>query len=161
MDRIDALTAFVAAADENSLVGASRRLGRSPAAVTRALASLERRIGTRLFHRTTRVIRLTEAGERYLAVCRRLLADLEEADRAAAGERTAPRGMLNVTAPLFFGRLYLRPLLDAFLDAYPEVQARLFLFDRVANLIEEGIDVAVRIGDLPDSGLIANRVGEV
>jgi DNA-binding transcriptional LysR family regulator len=161
MDRIDALTAFIAAADESSLAGASRRLGRSPAAVTRAIASLERRIGTRLLHRTTRVVRLTEAGERYLAAGRHIVADLEEADRAAAGERTAPRGVLNVTAPLFFGRLYVRPLVDAFLERYPSVQVRLLLLDRVVNLIEEGMDVAVRIGHLPDSGLIAIKVGEV
>jgi DNA-binding transcriptional LysR family regulator len=161
MDRIDALIAFIAAADESSLAGASRRLGRSPAAVTRAIASLERRIGTRLFHRTTRVVRLTEAGERYLAACRRIVADLEEADRAAAGERTAPRGVLSVTAPLFFGRLHLRPLVDAFLDRYPSVQVRLLLLDRVVNMIDEGMDVAVRIGHLPDSGLIAIKVGEV
>jgi DNA-binding transcriptional LysR family regulator len=102
MDRIDALTAFIAAADENSLAGASRRLGRSPAAVTRAIASLERRIGTRLLYGTTRVVRMTEAGEQYLASCRHIEADLEEADRAAAGERTAPRGMLTVTARCFW-----------------------------------------------------------
>ncbi len=161
MDRIDALTAFIAAADESSLAGASRRLGRSPAAVTRAIASLERRIGTRLLHRTTRVVRLTEAGEQYLAACRHIVAGLEEADRAAAGERTAPRGVLNVTAPLFFGRLYVRPPVDAFLDRYPSVQVRLLLLDRVVNMIDEGMDVAVRIGHLPDSGLIAIKVGEV
>jgi DNA-binding transcriptional LysR family regulator len=161
MDRIDALIAFIAAADESSLAGASRRLGRSPAAVTRAIASLERRIGTRLLHRTTRVVRLTEAGERYLAACRHIVADLEEADRAAAGERTAPRGVLSVTAPLFFGRLYVRPLVDAFLDRYASVQVRLLLLDRLVNVIDEGMDVAVRIGHLPDSGLIAIKVGEV
>jgi DNA-binding transcriptional LysR family regulator len=161
LDRIDALIAFIAAADESSLAGASRRLGRSPASVTRAIASLERRIGTRLFQRTTRVVRLTEAGERYLAACRHIVADLEEADRAAAGERTAPRGVLSVTAPLFFGRLYVRPLVDAFLDRYASVQVRLLLLDRLVNVIDEGMDVAVRIGHLPDSGLIAIKVGEV
>jgi DNA-binding transcriptional LysR family regulator len=161
MDRIDALTAFIAAAEESSLVGASRRLGRSPAAVTRAIASLERRIGTRLLHRTTRVVRLTEAGERYLAACRHIVTDLEEADRAAAGEHTAPRGVLTVAAPLFFGRLHVRPLIDVFLDRYPSVQVRLLLLDRVVNMIDEGMDIAVRIGHLPDSGLIAIKVGEV
>jgi DNA-binding transcriptional LysR family regulator len=161
MDRIDAMSAFVGAADEGSLVGASRRLGRSPAAVTRAIAALERMVGTRLLHRTTRSVRLTEAGERYIASCRRILADLQEAELMAAGERTSPRGVLNVTAPLLFGRLYVRPVLDAFLDAYPAVQARLLLLDRVVNLIDEGMDAAVRIGHLPDSGLIAVRTGEV
>src|SRR5579863_4053742 len=155
MDRIDAMAAFVATVDEGSLVGASRRLGRSPAAVTRAVAALERRTGTRLLHRTTRAIRLTEAGERYIASCRRILADLQEAELLAAGERTAPRGVLTVTAPLLFGRLYVRPLLDSYLDAYRLVQARLLLLDRVVNLIDEGMDAAVRIGHLPDSGLIA------
>ncbi len=161
MDRIDAMTAFVGAVDEGSLAGAARRLGRSPAAVTRAIASLERLVGTRLLHRTTRSVRLTEAGERYLAGCRRILADLQEAELVAAGERTSPRGVLNVTAPLLFGRLYVRPLLDAYLDAYPAVQGRLLLLDRVVNLIDEGMDAAVRIGHLPDSSLIAVRAGEV
>lgn len=155
------MTAFVRAVDEGSLAGASRRLGRSPAAVTRAIASLERLVGTRLLHRTTRSIRLTEAGERYLASCRRILADLQEAELMAAGERTSPRGVLTVTAPLLFGRLYVRPLLDAYLDAYPAVQARLLLLDRVVNLIDEGMDAAVRIGHLPDSTLIAVKTGEV
>lgn len=161
MDRIEAMTAFVSAVDDGSLAGASRRLGRSPAAVTRAITALEGLIGTRLLYRTTRVIRLTEAGQRYIASCRRILAELQEAELLAAGERSAPRGILAVTAPLFFGRLCVRPLLDAYLDAYPAVQARLLLLDRVVNVIEEGIDAAVRIGHLPDSGLIAVKAGEV
>lgn len=161
MDRIDAMTAFVATVDEGSLAGAARRLGRSPAAVTRALALLERRTGTRLLYRTTRVVRLTEAGERFIATCRRVLMDLEEAELLAAGERTAPRGLLTVTAPLLFGHLYVRPLVDAFLDTYPAVQVRFLLLDRVVNPIDEGMDVAIRIGHLPDSGLIAVKTGEV
>jgi len=161
MDRIEAMTAFVSAIDEGSLAGASRRLGCSPAAVTRAIAGLERLFGTRLFHRTTRAIKLTEAGERYAASCRRILADLQEAELIAAGERSAPRGVLTVTAPLFFGRLYVRPLVDAYLDAYRLVQARLLLLDRVVSLIDEGIDAAIRIGHLPESGLIAVKTGEV
>jgi DNA-binding transcriptional LysR family regulator len=161
MDRIEAMTAFVGAVDEGSLAGASRRLGCSAAAVTRAVAALERLVGTRLLYRTTRVIRLTEAGQRYLASCRRILADLQEAELLAAGEHSAPRGVLTVTAPLFFGRLYVRPLVDAYLGAYPAVQARLLLLDRTVNLIDEGIDAAVRIGHLPDSGLIAVKTGEV
>ena len=161
MDRIDAMTAFVGAVDEGSLAGASRRLGRSPAAVTRAIAGLERLFGTRLLHRTTRAIKLTEAGERYIASCRRILADLQEAELMAAGERSAPRGVLTVTAPLFFGRLYVRPLVDAYLDNYGSVQARLLLLDRVVSLIDEGIDAAIRIGHLPESGLIAVKTGEV
>ena len=161
MDRIEAMDAFVSAVDEGSLAGASRRLGRSPAAVTRAVAALERLVGTRLLYRTTRVVRLTEAGERYIASCRRILVDLQEAELMAAGERTAPRGVLTVTAPLFFGRLYVRRLVDDYLGAYPEVQARLLLLDRTVNLLDEGIDAAVRIGHLPDSSLIAVKTGEV
>jgi DNA-binding transcriptional LysR family regulator len=161
MDRIDAMTAFVATVDEGSLAGAARRLGRSPAAITRAIASLEHRTGAKLLYRTTRVVRLTEAGDRYIATCRRLLADLEEAELLASGERTAPRGVLTVTAPLSFGRLHVRPIVDAFLEAYPSVQVRLLLLDRVTNLIDEGMDIAVRIGHLPDSVLIAVKAGEV
>jgi DNA-binding transcriptional LysR family regulator len=161
MDRIEAMTAFVSAIDEGSLAGASRRLDCSPAAVTRAIAGLERLFGTRLLHRTTRAIKLTEAGERYAASCRRILADLQEAELIVAGERSAPRGVLTITAPLFFGRLYVRPLIDAYLDAYRMVQARLLLLDRLVSLIDEGIDAAIRIGHLPESGLIAVKTGEV
>jgi DNA-binding transcriptional LysR family regulator len=161
MDRLDAMAAFVATADEGRLAAAARCLGRSPAGVTRAIAALEQRIGVRLLHRTTRVVRLTEAGERYLVTCRRVLAELEEADLVAAGERATPRGLLTVTAPALFGRLHVRPLIDAFLDANPEAQAHLLLLDRVVDLIDEGIDVAVRIGELPDSSLVAVKVGQV
>lgn len=161
MDRFYAMTALVAAVDEGSLAGASRRLSRSPAAITRAIASLERSVSTRLLHRTTRSVRLTAAGERYLTSCRRILADLEEAEMMAAGERTTPRGVLTVTAPLVFGRLHVRSILDAYLALYPAVQVRLLLLDRVVNLIDEGMDAAVRIGHLPDSGLIAIKAGEV
>ncbi len=161
MDRLEAMEVFVAAVDEGSLAAAGRRLGRSPAAVTRAVALLERRTGTRLLHRTTRALRLTEAGERYVATCRRLLADLAEAELLAAGERQAPRGLLTVTAPSLFGFLHVRPLVDDFLASYPEVQVRLLLLDRVVNLIDEGLDLAVRIGPLPDSSLIAVAVGSL
>jgi DNA-binding transcriptional LysR family regulator len=161
MDRLDAMAAFVATADEGGLAAAARRLGRSPAAITRAIAALEQRTGVRLLHRTTRVVRLTEAGERYLATCRRVIADLEEADVAAAGERTVPRGLLTVTAPALFGRLHVRALVDAFLDANPQVQAHLLLLDRVVDVIDEGIDIAVRIGELPDSSLVAVKVGQL
>lgn len=161
MDRIDAMKVFVAALDEGSLAGAARRLGRSPAAVTRAIAFLEGHVGVQLLHRTTRSIRLSEAGERYASACRRVLTDLEEADMMAAGERSAPRGTLTLTAPVLSGEEILRPVLDDFLDAFPAVSARLFLLDRSVSLIDEGIDVALRIAHLPDSSLIAIRVGEV
>jgi DNA-binding transcriptional LysR family regulator len=161
MDRIDAMRVFVTALDEGSLAGAGRRLGRSPAAVTRAIAFLENYVGTPLLHRTTRTIKLSEAGERYAVACRRVLTDLEEADMLAAGEGSAPRGMLSLSGPIVSGARILRPILDAFLDAYPAVKARLLMLDRKLNLVEEGIDVALRIGHLPDSSLIAIRVGEV
>ncbi|MGF6232184.1 DNA-binding transcriptional LysR family regulator [Inquilinus ginsengisoli] len=161
MDRIDAMRVFVSALDTGSLAGAGRRLGRSPAAVSRAIAFLEEHVGVQLLHRTTRSIRLSEAGERYAAACRRVLTDLEEADMLAAGERAAPRGLLTITAPLISGEDVLRPILDAFLDAHPAVSARLLLLDRPVSLIDEGIDAALRIAHLPDSTLVAARVGEV
>ena len=151
MDRIDAMKVFVAALDEGSLAGAGRKLGRSPAAVSRAIAFLEVRVGAQLLHRTTRSIKLSEAGERYAVACRRVLTDLEEAEIAAAGERSAPRGALTLTAPVHAGEIVLRPILDAFMEAYPAVSARLYLLDRPVNLIDEGIDVALRIAHLDDS----------
>lgn len=161
MDRIDAMKVFVAALDEGSLAGAGRKLSRSPAAVGRAIAFLEARVGAQLLHRTTRSIKMSEAGERYAIVCRRILTDLEEAEIVAAGERSAPRGTLTLTAPVLSGEVVLRPILDAFIDAYPAVSARLYLFDRPVNLIDEGIDIALRIAHLTDSTLVAIRVGEV
>ncbi|OJH41885.1 LysR family transcriptional regulator [Cystobacter ferrugineus] len=161
MDRIDAMRVFVSALDEGSLAGAGRVLGRSPAAVTRAITFLENHVGVQLLHRTTRSIRLSEAGERYAAACRRILTDLEEADMLAAGERGAPRGLLSITAPLVSGSRILRPILDAFLEQQPAVKARLLLLDRTVSLVDEGIDVGLRIAHLPDSSLVATRVGEV
>ena len=161
MDRIDAMKVFVAAVDEGSLAGAGRKLGKSPAAVSRAIAFLETHVGTDLLHRTTRSLKLSEAGERYAFACRRMLIDLEEADMMAAGERSAPRGTLTITAPVAAGEDLVRPIVDAFMDEYPSVSARLQLLDRPANLIDEGIDVALRIAHLADSTLVAIRVGEV
>jgi len=152
---------FVAALNEGSLSGAGRKLGKSPAAVSRAIAFLESHVGAELLHRTTRSIKLSEAGERYAVACRRILTDLEEADMAAAGERSAPRGMLTITAPVAAGEKMLRPVLDAFMDKFPDVSVRLHMLDRPANLIDEGIDVALRIAHLADSTLVALRVGEV
>lgn len=161
MDRFDAMTCFVRTMEEGSLARAARRLGRSPAAVTRAVAQLETHLGTRLLHRSTRALRLTEAGERYLAACRAILAELAEADLLAAGERTAPRGVLSVTAPAVFGRLHVAPVLEELLDAHDALAVRLLLLDRVASLVDEGLDAAVRIGPLPDSSLMAVKVGAV
>jgi DNA-binding transcriptional LysR family regulator len=161
MDRIEAIRAFLAVVDEGSLVKAARRLGRSPAALTRTVAFLEADVGVQLLHRTTRTTHLSEAGERYAAACRRVLADLEEANLAAAGTYSAPRGLLTVIAPVLFGTRILRPVVDAFLIEYPAVQIRYLLLDRQVSLAEESIDVALRIAQLTDSGLIASRVGEV
>lgn len=161
MDRIDAMKVFVAAVDEGSLAGAGRRLRKSPAAVSRAIAFLEAHVGTELLHRTTRSLKLSEAGERYVAACRRVLVDLEEAEISAAGERSAPRGTLTLTAPVITGEDILRPILDAFMDQYQAVTTRLYLLDRPVNLIDEGIDVALRIAHLADSSFVGIRVGEV
>jgi DNA-binding transcriptional LysR family regulator len=161
MDRIDAMKVFVSAVDEGSLAGAGRRLRRSPAAVSRAIAFLEQHVGAELLHRTTRSLKLSEAGERYATACRRVLTDLEEADIAVAGERSAPRGTLTLTAPIITGEDILRPVLDAFMNEYPMVSARLYLLDRPVNLIDEGIDVALRIAHLSDSSFVAIRLGEV
>ena len=161
MDRLDAMRVFVAAVDEGSLVGASRKLGRSPAAVSRALAFLEGHVGTPLLHRTTRSIKLSEAGARYAEACRRMLADLDEAELQAAGERSMPRGTLTITAPVAAGEDILQPVLDDFMDAHPSVNIRLVLLDRPANIIDEGVDVALRIAHLADSSLVALRLGEV
>ncbi|MGN6122159.1 MAG: LysR family transcriptional regulator [Sphingomonas oligoaromativorans] len=161
MDRIDAMKVFVATLDEGSLAGAGRRLGKSPAAVSRAIAFLENHVGAELLHRTTRSLKLSEAGQRYAVACRRVLTDLEEADIIAAGERSAPRGLLTITAPVAAGETVLRPIVDAFMDEYPAVNVRLYFLDRPANLIDEGIDLALRIQNLVDSTLVAIRVGEV
>ncbi|MDI1479263.1 LysR family transcriptional regulator [Polyangium sp. y55x31] len=161
MDRIDAMRVFVVTLDEGSLAGAARKLGRSPAAITRAITFLENHVGVQLLHRTTRSIHLSEAGERYAAACRRVLVDLEEADMLAASERGAPRGLLTVTAPLVSGAKIMRPILDAFLARESAVRARLLLLDRMVSLVEEGIDVGLRIAHLHDSSFIAARIGEV
>jgi DNA-binding transcriptional LysR family regulator len=152
---------FIAALDEGGLRKAGRKLGRSPAAISRALAFLETHVGVSLLHRTTRSFKLSEAGERYAIVCRRVISDLEEADLAAAGERSAPRGTLTITAPVAAGEDILRSVLDAFMEAYPTVSVRLLLLDRPVSLIDEGIDIALRIAHLTDCTHVAIRLGEV
>lgn len=161
MDRIDAMKVFIAAVTEGSLAGAGRKLGKSPAAVSRAIAFLEAHVGTELMHRTTRSLKLSEAGERFAIACRRILVDLEEAELAAAGERAAPRGTLTLTAPVAAGEEIVRPVLDAFMDKFPAVSVRLHMLDRPVNLIDEGMDVALRIAHLADSTLVALPVGQV
>lgn len=161
MDRLDSLRAFIVAVDQGSLSAAARALSRSPASVTRAIASVEQRLGTTLLRRTTRSLRLTEAGERYLVVARRVLADLDDAEKFAGAAASEPQGLLTVTAPSLFGSLHVRPLVDEYLATNPRVRARLLLLDRVVSVVEEGIDVAVRIGQLADSALMATTVGSV
>jgi len=160
MDRFDTLTAFVAVADLKGFAAAARKLGPSASAVTRLIAALEERIGLRLLQRTTRSVTLTDAGARYLERARRILADLEDADGSAQAERATPTGRFVVSAPLAFGRLHVAPLMGAYVELYPEVVGELLLSDRIVNLIEEGIDLAVRIGNLPDSSLIVRHIGE-
>lgn len=161
MDRLAALEVFVAVADRKSLVGAARQLRMSAPAVTRALAGLEAHLGTRLLTRTTRTVALTEAGARFLVHARDVLARLAAAEEEAAGDHDAPRGRLAVTASVTFGRMHVAPLLLEFLRETPAVTAQLLLVDRVVNLVEESIDVAFRIAELPDSSLFARRIGEV
>ena len=161
MDRVDNITVFAKVAEQGSFAAAARELGRSPAAVTRAVAELEARLGVRLLNRTTRAVSMTEAGQRFLAGAKRVLADLDEIERAAAGQGEAPRGELRVTAPIAFGRLHVLPLVTAFLERFPEVAIRFALIDRPVDLVDEGFDVAIRIGELPDTSAIATRVGAV
>src|ERR1700745_1302269 len=157
MDRIDAMQAFVAVADLQGFAPAARKLRLSPSAITRLVAALEERLGARLLQRTTRSVTLTDAGTRYLERARRILADVEEAEQAAESERTRPSGRLVVSAPLGFGRLHVSPVMSAYLKRYPEVAGELRLEDRMVSLVEDGIDLAVRIGGLPDSSLVARH----
>ncbi|HEX4460326.1 MAG TPA: LysR family transcriptional regulator [Polyangia bacterium] len=159
MDRIDAMRAFVAVADARGFAAAARKLGLSPSAATRLVAALEERLGLRLFQRTTRSVTLTDGGARYLERARRILADLDEAEDVANAERTIPTGRFVVAAPNLFGRLHVAPLLSAYLVRFPAVAGTLLLADRVINLVDEGVDVAVRIGHLPDSSLYARPLG--
>lgn len=161
MDRFQEMQVFLAVAEEEGFAAAARRLNLSPPSVTRAVASLEERIGTQLLARTTRSVHLSEAGQLYLEDCRRILAELEEAEESAAGSYTTPRGHLTVTAPVMFGELFVTPILAGYLDVFPSVSVNALFVDRVVNMVDEGIDVAVRIGNLPESGQQAIKVGEV
>jgi DNA-binding transcriptional LysR family regulator len=161
MDRLHLMTVFVAVAEEESFAGGARRLGLPPPAVTRAVAALEERLGVKLLNRTTRYVRVTEAGQRYLDDSRRIIAELDEADEAAAGINAEPRGHLAVTAPVLFGKLFVLPGILEYLQRHPAMEVSALLVDRVVNLLEEGLDVGVRIGELPDSSMKAIRVGSV
>ncbi|HWH89451.1 MAG TPA: LysR family transcriptional regulator [Pseudomonas sp.] len=161
MDRFQEMRMFLAVAEEGGFAAADRRLNTSPPSVTRAIAALEQRIGTRLLSRTTRSLHLTEAGHRYLEDCRRILCDIDEAEEAAAGSYREPSGHLSVTASVLFGELFIAPLLAQYVDAFPSVHLKALLVDRVVNMAEEGIDVAVRIGHLHENNQHAIKVGEV
>ena len=161
MARLEAMRVFVKVAETSNFAKAARQLFMSPPAVSRAVGYLEDQIGTSLFMRTTRSVKLTEAGQRYLEDCRRILADVAEAEAAAAGLYARPTGTLNVTASVLFGQKFLVPILTDFLDENPEVTVVATFVDRVVHIVDEGIDVAVRIGHLPDSSQSAIKVGAV
>ena len=161
MDRLDAMTVFLAVVDDGSLSAAGRRLGMPLATVSRKLAELEGHLGARLLNRSTRRLELTDPGRAYEQACRRILDDVDGAERAVAGEYDTPRGELAITAPIVFGRLHVLPIVNEFLRANAEVDVRLALGDRVAHLLDEHVDVAVRIGVLPDSRLNAVPLGHL
>ncbi len=161
MDRLNAMGVFVAVAEEESFAAAARRLNSSPPAVTRTIAALEAHLGIKLLTRTTRFVRATDAGLRYLESARRILAEADEADEAAAGVHASPRGQLAVTAPVLFGSMHVMPSIVEYLECYPEVSVNAVFLDRVVNLLEEGIDVGIRIGALPNSTMRAIPVGSV
>lgn len=161
MNLVESMSILVAVVDEGSLSAAARRLKMPLATVSRKVTELESHLKTRLLHRTTRQLSLTEAGNSYVAACRRILEEIGEAERAASGEYAAPKGEIVVTAPIVFGRLHVVPLVAEFLAHYPEINVRVVLTDRVVHLMEENTDAAIRIGELPDSTLMAIGVGTV
>jgi DNA-binding transcriptional LysR family regulator len=161
MDRLAAMSVFVSVVDSGSLSAAGRRLGMPLATVSRKIADLEATLRTRLLRRSTRKLTLTDAGADYLAACRRILDDVAEAEAVVAGEYLAPRGDLVVTAPVLFGRLHVLPVANEFLAAYPDVDMRLLFGDRNVNLFDDHVDAAIRIGELPDSTLVARRLGSI
>ena len=161
MDKLQQMKIFVAVVDCNGFAGAARKLKISPPVVTRAINELESQLDVRLLTRTTRVVLITEPGARYVEDCRRILAELSEADESVSGMHGAPRGRLTLTAPAVFGAMFVTPVVAEYLKRNPEVSASCLFLDRLVNMMDEGIDVAVRIGDLPDSSMQAIRVGQV
>ena len=161
MDRFHLMTVFVAVAEQESFAAGARKLGMSPPAVTRAIAALEDRLGIQLLTRTTRYVRATDAGLRYLEHARRIIAEADEADEVAAGVHAAPRGQLAVTAPVLFGRMFVMPSMVEYLQRFPDMSISALFLDRVVNLLEEGMDVGIRIGELPDSTMRAIGVCHV
>jgi DNA-binding transcriptional LysR family regulator len=161
MDRLESMSILVAAVEAGSLSAAGRRLGAPLTTVSRKISELEEHLKTRLLNRSSRKLTLTDAGRSYIEACKRILEDVGEAERAASGEYSAPKGDLIITAPIVFGRLHVLPIAMEFLKAYPDIDIRIVLADRLVNLLEDHIDLAVRIGELPDSSLVATRIGAI
>ena len=159
MDRFESMSTLLAVVEAGSLSAAARRLNTPLTTVSRRVSELETHLKTRLLNRSSRRVALTDAGRSYVAASKRILEELGEAERAASGEYSAPRGELFMTAPVVFGRLHALPIVIEFLRAYPDIDIRLGLADRIVNILEEPVDLAVRIGHLPDSSLVARRVG--
>jgi len=161
MDKLQAMAVFVRIAEDGSLTAAANKLGKSLPAVVRMLAALEENLQVRLFNRTTRRIALTEEGNMYLQRCRKILTDIEDSELALSQHQIEPHGTITLTAPVRFGEMHIAPSVTRFLEKHPKVQVNLILLDRVTNLLDEGIDLAVRIAHLEDSSLIAKPVGEI
>lgn len=160
-DRLEAMSVLLTVVEKGSLSAASRHLGVPLATVSRKISELEAHLKTRLFDRSGRGLSLTEAGRGYVAACRRIIEEISEAEQAVSGEFSAPKGNLVITAPIVFGRLHVLPIIVQFLKVYPDIDIRLLQLDRLVHLLEEHVDLAVRIGELPDSTMIARRVGEI
>ena len=161
MDRLDRLRTFIAVGETGSFALAAKKLRLSAAAVTRAIAALEQDLGATLFRRTTRTVRLTDEGVQYLDRCKHLLEEWMDAEQSVRGENGIPRGNLVITAPVCFGRIHILPVIASFLKQYQDINIRLLLVDRLVRLVDEGIDIAVRISDLSDSALHAVKIGQV
>ena len=161
MDRLGTMAMFLAVVDEGGFAAAARKLQVSPPVVTRAVTELEEAMGVRLLTRTTRVVRVTDVGQRYATDCRRILQDVADSEQAAAGTHAAPRGKLVVTSSVLFGAMYVTPIVTEYLRRYPHADVECRFLDRVVNLMDEGVDVAIRIGHLPDSSFHAVKVGQV
>lgn len=159
MDKLETIRVFLGVAECQSFVAASRKLDLSAPAVTRSIAQLEHTLGVRLFNRTTRQVRLTDSGARFFEDAKKILEDLEQAEAAASGSYATPKGVLSVTAPVFFGQKYIAPILTEYLEQNPSVEVRAIFYDRIGNMLDEGLDVAIRIGHLKDSSLYATKVG--
>jgi DNA-binding transcriptional LysR family regulator len=161
MSRFHLINVFVTVVEAHGFAGAARKLKMSPPAVTRAINDLESQLGVRLLTRTTRVVRVTDAGERYAQDCKRILAEMRDADASAVGMHGAPRGPITVTAPVLFGAKFVAPVVSEYLQKYPETSANCIFLDRIVNMLDEGVDVGVRIGELADSSMQAVRIGQV